>query len=155
MMSAIDSGFSMPFFDRLAAQSDAHLPDEDALRASIARDLARLLNTRARQPVDAWLAGEGTVIDFGVPDFAARSLRSGADREAIAGAIARSIAWFEPRLADVTVRFAEAGGHTREAVLAIHARMRAGERISHVAFELAAGALVIADPSPDPRNDHG
>ncbi|RAR65739.1 type VI secretion system protein ImpF [Paraburkholderia unamae] len=154
-MSAIDNGTPMPLFDRLGAQGEAYLPDEDALRASIARDLARLLNTRARQPYEAWLAGDGSAIDYGLPDFSARTLRSGADREAIAAAVARAIAWFEPRLVDVAVGFNETDRHANDAVLTIRATMRAGERISHVAFELAGGALSIADPSPDPRNDHG
>lgn len=145
----------MPLFDRLAAQGDAYLPDEDALRASIARDLQRLLNTRASLPFEAWFARGGTVIDYGVPDFSERSLCSGADREAIAAAVARAIAWFEPRLEDVTIRFAEPGRHANEAVLTIRAAMRAGERISRVAFELAAGTLVLAEPSADAHNDPG
>ncbi|MFC0401951.1 type VI secretion system baseplate subunit TssE [Paraburkholderia rhizosphaerae] len=156
-MSAIASGSSMSLFDRVAdadagADGDASLPLADTLRASIARDLARLLNTRSRLTFDLFAQREGTVLDYGVPDFTERSLQSGADRDAIAAAVARAIALFEPRLANVSVGFTGTSGGTSAAdpkrhapCLTIRGEMRAGTAVHHVAFELARDAAGTTD----------
>src|ERR1700742_586093 len=112
MSAFANSSSSIPLFDRIA-EPDGFAQGgpsalADALRASIARDLARLLNTRSRLSFEAFAACEGSVLDYGMPDFSARSVESGADRNAIAAAIARAIALFEPRLVNVTVHLAPA-----------------------------------------------
>jgi type VI secretion system protein ImpF len=145
-MSAMVSGSPMPLFDRLAAGGDAHLPGADALRESVAMELGRLLNTRSRLTFDAFTTTDGTVIDYGVPDFSERSLQSGADRDAIAAVIQRAISLFEPRLANVTVTFAPTAGPGRDAVLLIGGDMRIGATVGYVAFELAPGGQVATDP---------
>ncbi|CAB3749354.1 type VI secretion system baseplate subunit TssE [Paraburkholderia humisilvae] len=147
-MSALASGSSMSLFDRVAdADADARRPLADALRASIERDLARLLNTRSRLTFDLFAQREGTVLDYGVPDFTDHSLQSGADRDAIAAAVARAIALFEPRLTKVSVGFTGTGGAggTGAPRLAIRGEMRAGTAVHHVAFELARAAAGAAD----------
>ncbi|MEX3637370.1 type VI secretion system baseplate subunit TssE [Paraburkholderia sp. BR14320] len=136
-MPAIVSGSPMPLFDRLAASGEAQLPGADGLRASIARELTRLLNTRSRLTFDEFAESDGSVIDYGVPDFSDRSLHSGPDRDLIAAAIGRAIALFEPRLANVEVAFAFSAAHVQRAILTISAQMRAGQSVTHVAFELA------------------
>jgi type VI secretion system protein ImpF len=150
-MSGIAGGSSMSMFDRIAeagTAGDASLPPADALRASIERDLARLLNTRSRLTFDLFAEREGTVLDYGVPDFTERSLQSGADRNAIAAAVARAIALFEPRLANVSVSFTgtnAADPMRRAPRLAIRGEMRAGAAVHHVAFELVRDAAGAAD----------
>jgi type VI secretion system lysozyme-like protein len=144
-MSTIVSGSPMPLFDRLAAGGEAHLPGADALRESVARDLGRLLNTRSRLTFEAFAATDGTVIDYGVPDFAERSLRSGGDRDAITAVIQRAIALFEPRLVNVTVTFAPTAEPGPDAVFLIGGDIRIGAAVGHVAFELAPGGRVAAD----------
>jgi type VI secretion system protein ImpF len=143
VMPAIASGSPMPLFDRLAANGEAQLPGADALRASIARELARLLNTRSRLTFDEFAESDGSVIDYGVPDFSDRSLQSGPDRDGIAAAIARAIALFEPRLVDVKVGFAFPAASAGRAILTINAQMRAGQSVTHVAFELAANGHTL------------
>lgn len=142
-MPAIVSGSPMPLFDRLAASGEAQLPGADALRASIARELTRLLNTRSRLTFDEFAESDGTVIDYGVPDFSDRSLHSGPDRDAIAASIARAISLFEPRLVNVGVAFAFPAAHAQRAILTISAQMRAGQSVTHVAFELAANGHTL------------
>lgn len=143
-MPAIVSGSPMPLFDRLAAGGEAQLSGTDALRDSIARDLMRLLNTRSRLTFDEFAACEGTVLDYGMPDFSAHSLHSGPDRDAMAAAVARAISLFEPRLSDVTVTFAFPAGHAQRATLTVAGQMRGGLGVAHVAFELAANGHTFA-----------
>jgi type VI secretion system protein ImpF len=145
-MRAIASGSPMPLFDRLAASGGAQLSSADALRESIARELTRLLNTRSRLTFDEFALSDGSVIDYGVPDFSDRSLHSAPNRDEIAAAIGRAISLFEPRLANVNVAFAFPAAHAQRAVLTISAQMRSGPDVTHVAFELAANgqALVAA-----------
>ncbi len=144
-MPAIVSGSSMPLFDRLAASGEAPLSSADALRESVARELARLLNTRSRLTVEQFAVSDGTVLDYGVPDFSERSLHSGPDRDAIAAVVKRAITLFEPRLANVTVGFVFPSDHSTHAVLTIGAELRSGNNVVHVAFELAAGSHTVSD----------
>ncbi|QGZ64855.1 type VI secretion system baseplate subunit TssE [Paraburkholderia acidisoli] len=139
-MPAIVSGSPMPLFDRLAAHGEAQLSGAEALRESVARDLARLMNTRSPLTFEAFAASEGGVLDYGVPDFAERSLHSGPDRDAIAAAVRHAITLFEPRLANVSVNFAFASDHAPRAVMMIGGEVRSGPHVAHVSFELAADA---------------
>ncbi|BCG04344.1 hypothetical protein PPGU19_089120 (plasmid) [Paraburkholderia sp. PGU19] len=144
-MPAIVSGSSMPLFDRLAASGEAQLSGADALRESVARELGRLLNTRSRLTFEQFAVCDGTVLDYGVPDFSERSLHSGSDRDAIADVVKRAITLFEPRLANVTVGFVFPSDHATHAVLTIDAQLRAGSNVAHVAFELATDGLTVSD----------
>ena len=56
----------------------------------------------------------------------------------IADAIRHAIKLFEPRLVNVTVKFAFPPGREQHAILAIHGDMRQGKSVKHVFFELAA-----------------
>jgi type VI secretion system lysozyme-like protein len=143
-MPAIVSGSSMPLFDRLAASGEAQLPGADALWESVARELGRLLNTRSRLTFEQFAACEGTVLDYGVPDFSERSLHSGPDRDAIAAVVKRAITLFEPRLVNVAVGFVFPSDHSTYAVLTIGADMRSGINIAHVAFELATDGHTVS-----------
>jgi type VI secretion system protein ImpF len=149
MSAFANSSSSIPLFDRIA-EPDGFAQGgpsalADALRASIARDLGRLLNTRSRLSFEAFAGCEGSVLDYGMPDFTACSIESGADRDAIAAAIARAIALFEPRLANVTVHLPAASVTRRAPPMSIRGEMRAGTAVHHVAFELAADAAGGAD----------
>jgi type VI secretion system protein ImpF len=144
-MPAIVSGSSMPLFDRLAASGEAQLSGASALRESVARELGRLLNTRSRLTFEQFAASEGTVLDYGVPDFSGKSLHSGPDRDAIAGAVKRAVTLFEPRLTNVTVGFVFPSDHSTHAVLTIGADMRSGINVAHVAFELATDGHTVSD----------
>jgi type VI secretion system protein ImpF len=144
-MSATANGYPLPLFERLVEDADAWLQGEDALRQSVARELSRLLNARSSLTMDAFVRSEGTVLDYGLPDFSDLSLRSAPDREAIAAAVRRSIALFEPRLQDVKVAFAFPSGNERQAVLAVDGTMRVNRSVEHVFFELQTDSPGAAD----------
>jgi type VI secretion system protein ImpF len=145
-MPAIANGFPMPLFDRVAASGDAWLQGEDALKQSVEQELSRLLNTRSCLTFEAFGAADGTVIDYGVPDFSERSLRCGADCDAIAAAIRYAIALFEPRLSNVTVKFTFPASREQNPILVIAGDVRVGASVGHVFFELAPGSQGAADP---------
>lgn len=136
----------MPLFERLVEDTGAWLEGEGALRQSVARELSRLLNARSRLTMAEFAKSECGVLDYGVPDFSERSLRSGADRDAILAAVRRAIALFEPRLVNVVVKFGFKDERSRDAVLIVEGDIRVERSVEHVFFEMAAGA---GDPQDD------
>jgi type VI secretion system protein ImpF len=144
-MSATANGYPLPLFERLVEDADAWLQGEDALRQSVARELSRLLNARSDLSMDAFARSEGTVLDYGLPDFSDLSLRSAPDRDAIVAAVRRSIAMFEPRLADVKVTFTFPAGDEQHPVLSIDGTMRVNQSVEHVFFELQTHGRGAAD----------
>lgn len=141
-------GYPMPLFERLVEDTDAWLEGESALRDSVARELSRLLNARSRLTMAEFAGSDCGVLDYGVPDFSERSLRSGADREAILTAVRRAIALFEPRLANVAVKFDFQGEDSRNAMLVVEGDIRVERSVEHVFFKLAPGAGATPD-DPD------
>ncbi|MGG1947619.1 type VI secretion system baseplate subunit TssE [Trinickia sp. NRRL B-1857] len=139
-MSTLRHGYPMPLFERLVEDTGAWLEGEGALKQSVARELARLLNARSRLTMAEFAHSDCGVLDYGVPDFSERSLRSGADRDAILAAVRRAIALFEPRLVNVAVKFGFKDEMSRDAVLIVEGDIRVERSVEHVFFELAAGA---------------
>lgn len=100
-------GARAPLFDRLVDSDPASLQERSphrvlnaaGLRASVARELARLLNTRCPASEDR----NGTVIDYGIPSLSHFSASSDSDRDALATIMKRKIEAFEPRLRNVRV----------------------------------------------------
>jgi type VI secretion system protein ImpF len=140
-MPALVRASPVPLFERLvdgAGAPPAPWQDDAALRESVARELGRLLNTRSRLTAEAFLEADGTVLDYGVPDFSARSLRSDTDREAIVAQVLCAIGMFEPRLRNARARFAGVG--TADPVLLIDGELRLEAGPGRVGFELAVGS---------------
>lgn len=80
--------------------------DAASFRASVARDIQRLFNTRSNRPIASYQDGDLTVLDFGVPDFLHLSPLSLDDRAAVQQTLIIALKSFEPRLTDVSVRVA-------------------------------------------------
>lgn len=83
--------------------------DVRALKASVARDLAWLLNTRVwLPPEDTTLDGLGesgeSILTYGIPDLSRFSWASPQDGRTIAGLVEKAIRTFEPRLLPRTVK---------------------------------------------------
>ncbi len=78
--------------------------DRGLLKASIRRELQRLLSTRSSLPANQTAGRELTVIDYGIPDFSTVFPKNQADRVRLAAVIRRAIEVFEPRLSQVSVR---------------------------------------------------
>lgn len=99
-------GARIPLFERLTDLHPNEATETVPLRIytlgqlgdSVRREVARLLNTRC-------LAKDrnGSVLDYGMPDFSWMSASSGDDRRLLADTMARKIAAFEPRLTQVRV----------------------------------------------------
>lgn len=93
-----------PLFDRLVSFEDRA---RGGLKESVRRELEQLLNTRSSLPATEWERRELTVVDYGLPDLSAISLGDPAEHGRLARMVARAVAAFEPRLAEVKVEVAE------------------------------------------------
>lgn len=83
---------------------DANRLQGSDLRASVARAIARLLDTRRHVPLaEAAAGGPLTVLDYGIPDFGNRSPLDLDARVLLGLAIRHAIRAFEPRLKDPSV----------------------------------------------------
>ena len=98
-------------FERLVDE-DPHTPGEAqpfriygvaALRASVGRELMRLLNTRCPRLGGVVNEADRTILDYGIPDFAHLSAGSDTDTQQLARILERTIAIYEPRLRNVRV----------------------------------------------------
>lgn len=125
--------------------------DVRALKESVRRELARLLNTR-RHPRAG--AGEGgmTVLDYGLPDFSPLSATSGDDQNRLASEVAAAVAAFEPRLADVRVRVERVQGEDRALLLRVEGRLAVGTLAEPVSFPVLvrakSGEAVVDEDEP-------
>lgn len=104
--------FTPGLFDRLDADDDvpyrefrAPAKKSDEWKESITRDLEALLNTRSALLPDM-LAGypevSGSVVNYGLIDFAGMCMTSDADQKRICTAVRQAIERHEPRLHKVT-----------------------------------------------------
>lgn len=143
-MSELVKGVAAPLFDRLASdppeQGGGKLESMEALQASIGRELHRLLNTRSCLGLGGYAQGDGSVLEYGVPDFSALSAQSAADMGHLQTALRLAVERYEPRLADVTVEV-EASPRAHEiALIRIGAQARVGIEVRRVDFEMLLGA---------------
>lgn len=104
--------FQPSLWDRLIAPDAATRAEAGSgvelsqLKAQVARDLERLLNTRrghGDEAFDRFPLSEASIFNFGIPDFSSKSLSSGIDRDRICAAMARAIERHDQRLRDVAV----------------------------------------------------
>lgn len=107
-MSDLSRSSAVPLFQRICARDgepgEASSFDAAGLQASIANELSVLLNTRCGSTMAEFLECQGTVLDYGVPDFSALSCRSTEDLTLVSQAVQHAIALFEPRLSHTEVR---------------------------------------------------
>ena len=104
------AGARVPLFDRLDLSSE--IDDEqrpfriltrEQLKASIRRELERLLNTRCSLSLDEVGEEERSVINYGIPDFSSLSAQNADDQILIGRIIGQTVTAFEPRLRNVAV----------------------------------------------------
>ena len=104
--------FTPGLFDRLDAaddisrdQSRAPARKNDEWQESITRDLEALLNTRSAllpHILDAYQEVSGSVVNYGLIDFAGMCMTSDTDQQRICTAVRMAIERHEPRLHNVT-----------------------------------------------------
>ena len=119
------------------------------LKESIRRELDRLLNTRCAARRDR----NGTVIDYGIPDFSWMSAASADDRQLLAETLARKIACYEPRLREVRVTIEPDASDVRSVIGWIEATLVVETIREPVSFPLSirnksGEAELAADPYP-------
>jgi type VI secretion system protein ImpF len=141
-MSELSRSASIPLFQRLCARDgemdDAANFDAAGLQSSIANELSSLLNTRSRLTMGEFLQCQGTVLDFGIPDFSSLSCKSSDDLAAVSQAVQHAIALFEPRLShtQVVAIHDDSSNHRGQAKLQISGAVRLGMTLRRVDFDI-------------------
>jgi type VI secretion system protein ImpF len=115
------------------------------LKAALRRDLEWLLNTRRNPNAAPESMAElyQSLFNYGLPDFSAMSANSPRDRQALLQEIERTVALFEPRLANVRVMLIEGSGVGIRAVrFQIEGSLKMDPSPEHVSFD---GELQLAN----------
>ncbi len=143
-MSTFTWASHTPLFDRLCApalaSASARLLWGAELKASLARDLERLLNTRNGLTIEEALAHEATALTYGLPDTLALGAQVDAGQQVLAEVVQRAIARFEPRLREVSVQAVPAQSCPDRVRLVITATAAVGRQMQRVDFEVMADA---------------
>lgn len=103
------------------------LQDLQQLKASVARDLEALLNTRQElfnQSAADFPEVDRSIVTYGLPDFSAFNLRSQRDRQAVQREVENAILKFEPRLAEVRVSLEPLKEHDRNVRFRVDALLK-------------------------------
>ena len=108
--------------------------NRDELMASIAKELNLLLDSRASQLPEAWLAMEKTVLTYGLPDLAHLSPANGADVNLILRIVTQAIEAFEPRLTHVEIKPLRAV--QGKFSFLIHAHVQVGSIMEPISFPI-------------------
>jgi len=108
--------------------------DRDHLKASVRRELERLLNTRCSIPLHRLGEEERSVVNYGIPDFSSLSPHNADDHALIASIVGQTIAAFEPRLRHVRVEVGPASGAESALWLIIIAELVIGAFTEPVSF---------------------
>jgi len=140
-MSELSRSASIPLFQRLCARDgeigDAAAFDAAGLQASIANEIASLLNTRSSLTLSEFLQCQGTVLEFGIPDFSSLSCRSTDDLATVSQAVQHAISLFEPRLSHTqVVAMQDDSGHRGQAKLQISGAVLLGMVLRRVDFDI-------------------
>ena len=144
-------------FERLV-DDDPHTPGEAqpfriygvaALRASVARELMRLLNTRCPRPAGPADEMDRTILDYGIPDFSHIAAGSDTDTHKLARILEQAIAVYEPRLRQVRVTIEPSKTSKTTATGSIEAMLVVGSVNEPVSFPLAlvlkSGEVVLTE----------
>ncbi len=139
-MSTFTWASHVPLFDRLCAPESAspsgRLLQGADLKASLARDLERLLNTRNGLTADEAIGCEAPVLRYGIPDLLGMDLQPGGGLQLLADLVQRAIAAFEPRLRDVSVQALPDDRHPNRARLVIGGAVTVGRQLQRVDFDI-------------------
>jgi type VI secretion system protein ImpF len=141
-MSELIRGLAVPLFDRLS-QDDAvsgarYLETEQAIRDSIARELHRLFNTRSSLHLQNFADGNGSVLEYGIPDFSSVSIQNNTEMDVLRRALTLAVERFEPRLGKVSVKFDGRSASTFNSVsVNIASEARIGTELRRMDFEIA------------------
>lgn len=153
-MAAVSVGdfkeHSMPslvsgLFDRLGedgapsrlTRRDAAAHARDQALAGIMRDLQALLNSRtalAPSSLTPFPAVSGSIVNYGLIDFAGMCMNSDTDQQEICTAVRLAIERHEPRLREVVVTLTPRKGSINRVDFVIHARLKDSALAEPMAF---------------------
>ena len=132
-------------FDRLCAADTVSAPTQSPegqdLRESLRLELLRLLNTRNGLSRAQFLACEGSVLHYGLPDLLGLCSQSDADLEAASQLVTHGLCLFEPRLKNVRVQAQPDPADPTRARLTVSASAVAGPVAQRVEF-----SVILDDP---------
>jgi type VI secretion system protein ImpF len=130
-------------FDRLVDVSDQHegeqplrILNSKQLKASVRRELERLLNTRCSIPLHQISEEERSVVNYGIPDFSSLSPHNADDHALIAAIVGQTITAFEPRLRQVRVEVGPVFSAESALWLNINAELAIGMYSEPVSFPM-------------------
>lgn len=109
-----------------------------AYKASVVRDLELLVNTRREllaTELDGWPMLQDTLLDYGLPDFISRGVRSSEDRRLIQRQLERTIEHGDKRFSSVRVQLLNQDSHDRILQFRIEAVLSLSEASQRVAFD--------------------
>ena len=128
------AGARVPLFDRLDLnpeiddeQRPFRILTREQLKASIRRELGRLLNTRCSLSLDEVGEEERSVINYGIPDFSSLSAQNADDQILIGRVVGQTVTAFEPRLRNVAVDARPVPNSESSLYLSIDAMMVVGQ----------------------------
>ncbi|MCK0714549.1 MULTISPECIES: type VI secretion system baseplate subunit TssE [Chromohalobacter] len=107
-------------------------------KQSVVRDLELLVNTRRElvaEELDEWPTLQGTLLDYGLPDFISRGVRSTEDRRLIQRQLERTIEQGDKRFNSVHVQLLNQDSHDRILQFRIEAVLSLSEASQRVAFD--------------------
>jgi type VI secretion system protein ImpF len=134
-------GYRPGLVDRLlGSHPGARFLSQEQLKESVARDLEALLNTRTVPPpqlLQAYPECAGSILNFGLADFAGLSHSSSEDRQRICSSIRLAVERHEPRLRNVRVSLAERTGSVNRIDIVIVGMLRAHGANEAVSFSAA------------------
>lgn len=140
-MQRLVAASHIPLFDRIAggveSSPDGRLLEAGGLQRSLQLDLSRLFNVRNSLTIDEFLACEGTVLHYGLPDLLRLSAQSDADLALLEQVVRHGIALYEPRLTQVQVTASQDPRRPTRARVAIAAAVMLGRQLCRVDFALA------------------
>ncbi|WP_110687076.1 type VI secretion system baseplate subunit TssE [Salinicola aestuarinus] len=132
--------------DRLLDDEPQHTSEAQAghrctvseYKRSVVRDLELLVNTRRElvaDGLDGWPQLQGTLLDYGLPDFISRGVRSTEDRRVIQRQLERTIEQGDKRFSSVRVQLLNQDSHDRILQFRIEAVLSISESSHRVAFD--------------------
>jgi type VI secretion system protein ImpF len=138
-------GFTTGLFDRMdddaertsGNRREAHARAVDEAMRSVTRDLQALLNTRsalAQESLTPYPAVSGSIVNYGLIDFAGMSINSDTDQAEICKAVRLAIERHEPRLHKVAVTLQASKGGINRVDFLITAQLKSAPQSEPMSF---------------------
>lgn len=120
-------------------QTSPRLLDEKELRASVARELSDLLNTRAPVPIELLEARARSAIDYGIPDFSAFPMGENDATIRLERHVRQAILTYEPRITDPKIEIARGVGTAESISIVVRGGLQVGMMRVPVVFRFSLG----------------